>query len=340
MRNRLALTLLAGLLFLTTHTIRAEDTTAAPAAVRKATLRFRSAKPAKGPRDEVKLDVRLSLTAIDPGLDASRASLAIYVGETCVVSSEPGDGSKWKRMRARPWTWTGKLKKTPGCAGVGRLKLDLRRGSLIARVKRIDLSSLTGTNPESVPVRVVINADEYLDHVDFSVRSGRWDHRDPRAEPPLILPPVDPPGDDDPEPSTDGPVVHTELRSGARYRNDPYPDIRAKTISVWDWVALWSRDWAEIYGPTPPNVNFDAQMVVTFAGASGSEIASMRFERKGDDLVGYVVVLPQTGPLTYRVFGCYAVPRVTGNVTFEMSVPYGQTTQHYTLDCPRWPALN
>ena len=338
MRTRLAVTLLAGLLFLPPSTIHAEESAAAPAAVRRVTLRFRPGVPEKGPRDDLKLDMRLSLVDIDPGLDASRASLALYVGETCVVSSSAGDGGKWKRVRARPWTWSGKLESTPGCVGVGRLKLDLRKGALIARLKRIDLGALSGTTTSSVPVRLVINADEFLAHVDFSVRSGRWDHRDPKAAPPWALPPREPP-DDEPEPSPDGPVAHTQLRSDARYRGDAMPGIRGKAISTADWVALWSQDWAQVYGPMPPWVNFDERMVVTFAGFSGSEIASMRFERKGDDLVGYAEVRPQTGALTYRVFACYAVPRVTGNVTFEVTVTSGQSTQQWTLDCPRWPAV-
>jgi hypothetical protein len=307
--------------------------------VRVAKVTFRAPGKSGTPRDELKLGMRLSLLHLDSGLIASQTRIAVHVGDTLCVESLPGDGGRWSRLQKRPWTWKGVLRGTPGCAGAGRVKLDLRSGALSVRLRKVALATVRDAPTSTVPVRVEIGSDVYSCTIRFDTGAKRWRFKDPGASVPVGHVPPDPGPDDDPT-STDGPVAHRVIRTGAIYRGDPHPQLQVTAIDARSWREVWERDWQSAFGTTVPEVAYPERMVVTFSGFVGDGIGSVRFERSGNDLVGHVVIKPYASPGGYqpsmRIFGAFEVPRVIGRVMYRTQIEGDEKV--YESDCQRWQA--
>jgi len=220
-----------------------------------------------GPRHSLKLKAMAVRPTVFEGLDKETVVDAILGGES-IFGVAPGlEGARIRVNGKR--RWVAKVRGPAGTTGSRRLKIDLRRGTLVLRVRRADLSALRAVGPSDLSFELFAGQRETAATVTFRIRAGanpvRWDllrggsggGGDPGGGGG---------GGGDPGGGTDRELTLRTLASGMRTELVGQAQRVARTQA--EWNLLWAQHAG--IGKTPPTVDFSRDMVVgVFLGFTG-----------------------------------------------------------------------
>jgi len=210
-----------------------------------------------GPRHSLKLKATVLRPGVLAGLGVE-TTVDVMLGDRSVFSVEPATEGARVRMRGKR-RWVARVKGTAGQAGTRRLKVDLRRGTLVLKVRKADLTALREGGRADLPLTLGVGQRTAGTNVTFRVRAGAspecWD---------LLRSGGTGGGGGggggggDPGGGTDRELSMRNLASGMHTGivGRSQRVVRTQT----EWVQLWAQhDWP---GHTPPAVDFSRDMVV------------------------------------------------------------------------------
>jgi hypothetical protein len=167
--------------------------------VRKASVRFRKG----GSGDSIRLKAYFSPRHVPEDFDPGGDTVEVAVGPQVLLSLPGSDADSRTRIKAG-----GKLcyreRRSPDREGVRKLVLDTRRGRVILKARRLDLTALRDAGGEGVVVTLTFADARFGDTIDFDEGRSAW-----RYSGPITIPGFEPPGEppDPPDDPLPGPVT-------------------------------------------------------------------------------------------------------------------------------------